>query len=425
MYEETRVGTVLSKSSFKFFEVLAFSLLFIASIRRVFLAGPIFLSPHTFEKVAVEVAFWIIAVAIFLWFTIQNRRLSEFILLGRLNWPVILFIGIATLSLTWTVYIPVTLYKIIALLASTTAAIYVGANLDLDDFVNKLAWFSAIVAALSFLMSVALPEVGIHQGHPYYGAWHGIFWTRGRMGSFMAFANLVFLFQVVRLMRLPKLLVVNVMFYLLTLALVFLTRSATSIILIFVLHFAFLAAWLWSKFRDQLTRAHYIGFGIFGLVMCVAVLTNLEFLFGLLGRETNLTGRVPMWGYLLSEVFVQKPVLGYGFATIWDHDNFRLFMQSVVGWPYPVLIADNGFLDILLNLGVVGELAFLAVFILAFVRAFKFSLRRGSSLNFFPLLLMIYALVLNLTLSHFFELEFFVWYLVASVLFLTTPRDAR
>ena len=131
-----------------------------------------------------------------------------------------------------------------------------------------------------------------------------------------------------------------------------------------------------------------------------------------------------MWEYLLQDVFVQKPILGFGFSTIWDYNNFRFYMQNIVGWPYPVLIADNGFIDLLLNLGVVGELSFLAVFVLMFVRAFRYALQRGDVLKFFPLLLMVYALVVNLSLSRMFEIEFFVWLLVASTLFITTPRSA-
>lgn len=416
---------MLSKPYYRFFERLAFSLLFIASIRRVFLPGSLFLDPNTFEKVAIEVVLWILVVVIFLSLIKKKEKNPDFFLLWKLNWPVLIFISLAALSLLWSVNFPVTLYKVFVLIASTIAAAYIGVSLDVGGFLNKLAWFCAIVAGMSFYLAIALPDVGIHQGHPYYGAWRGIFWTRGRLGAFMAFANLVFLFQVASSIRKVRLLVPKSVFYLLTLALVFLTRSATSIILVASLHFSFLVAALWMNFRDRLRKPHYITFGILALFLMIAALTNLEFLFGLLGRETNLTGRAPMWEYLLREVFIQKPILGYGFATIWDHNNFRIFMQDVVGWLYPVLIADNGFLDILLNLGIVGAASFLVVFVLTFVRAFRFAFSRDDILNFFPLLLMVYALVVNISLSHFFELEFFVWILAASALFITTPGYSK
>ena len=415
---------MLSKTYYKFFERLAFSLLFIISIRRFIRGVQISLEPGLFRNVIVEVILWVLIVLIFLWFMKHNGEFNNFLSLFRLNWPILVFMGIAILSLLWSVNFPVTLYKVFVLIAATTSAAYIGVSNDVGDFLNKLAWFWGIVAAISFYAGIAYPEFGTHIGHPYFGAWRGIFWNRGGLGSFIVFANLVFLFQVARFLKNPVLLIVNSIFYLLTFALVILTKSATAVILLVVLHGAFVLAVLWMKFRDKLTKWHYLAFGALALVLSFVVLTNLEFIFGLLGRETNLTGRVPMWEYLLQDVFVQKPILGFGFSTIWDYNNFRFYMQNIVGWPYPVLIADNGFIDLLLNLGVVGELSFLAVFVLMFVRAFRYALQRGDVLKFFPLLLMVYALVVNLSLSRMFEIEFFVWLLVASTLFITTPRSA-
>ena len=119
-------------------------------------------------------------------------------------------------------------------IVATTSAAYIGVSNDVGDFLNKLAWFWGIVAGISFYLGIAYPAIGTHIGHPYFGAWRGIFWTRGGLGSFIVFANMVFLFQAVRFMKQPVLLIVNSIFYLLTLALVILTKSATAVILLVV-----------------------------------------------------------------------------------------------------------------------------------------------------------------------------------------------
>jgi O-antigen ligase len=180
----------------------------------------------------------------------------------------------------------------------------------------------------------------------------------------------------------------------------------------------------WLRWNHLLNKNHYIAFGITCGILAIIIFTNLDFLFGLLGRETNLTGRVPMWSYLLSEIFTQKPVLGYGFGAIWEHNSFRYFMQEIVNWPYPVIGGDNGFLDVLLNIGVVGLLSFLVVLGLAVVRAFRFTLSKSTLIGFFPLFLIGYVFVINMSLSYLFEIEFFVWFLLASALFITTTETA-
>lgn len=62
----------------------------------------------------------------------------------------------------------------------------------------------------------------------------------------------------------------------------------------------------------------------------------------------------------------------------------------------------NGFLDILLHVGLVG-----------FVVASAVS---------FPLLIVLYACIANIAFSLFAETELLVWFLVVVVLLMTTPR---
>jgi O-antigen ligase len=97
-------------------------------------------------------------------------------------------------------------------------------------------------------------------------------------------------------------------------------------------------------------------------------------------------------------------------------------MQHVVGWGFPVVIADNGFLDILLHVGILGFIPFLGVLIVAFVRSGKFAFRNPSLINFFPLLLMVYAVIANISFSLFLETETFIWLVIVASLFVVTRQ---
>jgi O-antigen ligase len=407
-----------------FVVVVAFIFLTILMNRRIISLWAIPIGENTFAKVGSELGIWAFLFVLFLWLAYDDGALRSCWLVFRQNWPVLLFMGLATLSIFWTVHVQVTLYKIIVLFVTTFAASYVGVSMGLDRFLRVLAWIGGIAAVFSLWLALVIPEEGTHIGHPYFGSWRGLFWSRGRFGGFMALSNLVFLFQSARYVREYRQLIPNLFFYGLTVVLVFLSRSATSIIIVVFLHFCFILMLAWLRWKHLLKSKHYIAFGIAGGILAIIIFTNLDFLFDLLGRETNLTGRVPMWSYLLSEIFTQKPVLGYGFGAIWEHNSFRYFMQEIVNWPYPVIGGDNGFLDVLLNIGVVGLLSFLVVLGLAVVRAFRFTLSKSTLIGFFPLFLIGYVFVINMSLSYLFEIEFFVWFLLASALFITTTETA-
>jgi exopolysaccharide production protein ExoQ len=401
-------------------ETAAILFMLLASIRRILMSGYIYLEGDTFEKVYPEMFLWLISMLVLLWLRKQENPYPVFLNTLKRNWPVLLFIGFSWLSLIWSVNTLVTFYKVFILTISSVAAIYVGEYLGLQKFLNILAWFCGGIAILSFMLAVFAPELGIHTKDLYLNSWHGIFWTRGRLGSFMAFGSLVMLIRMASANK--KTVIVYAALYLLAVSLVFLSRSATSVIVLVLVHILFLICVAWRKWNKHLTSRHYVLIGSTGIISILLIVANLDFFFGLLGRESSLTGRIPMWNYLIQNVFKERPILGYGFGALWEHDNFRVQMQGAVGWLYPVAAADNGFLDVLLNLGVVGLALFLTVISLACFRTVRYARDQKSILGFFPLLLVVSILVTNLTLSYFFEFEFFTWFLLAVVLFIDPGR---
>jgi O-antigen ligase len=158
----------------------------------------------------------------------------------------------------------------------------------------------------------------------------------------------------------------------------------------------------------------------------ILILSNLDTVFGLFNREASLTGRTPLWNYLLRDVFLRSPWLGYGFGALWSSASFRIATQKVLGWPFPVAIGDNGFLDILLHTGLVGFIPFLGVLIVSFARSGRLAFDQRSILGFFPLLFMIFVIVANISFSFFLETETFLWLVMIAVLFtVTRPQSAR
>jgi O-antigen ligase len=106
----------------------------------------------------------------------------------------------------------------------------------------------------------------------------------------------------------------------------------------------------------------------------------------------KLSGRVPLWQNLIGEVG-QHPWLGAGFAAFWSPPNiYQVGSSEVADAPS----AHNGYLEELLNTGVVG-LAILLVFCLGTVTVARRRARMGDPLGWLIFLFMVFYLLLNLT----------------------------
>ena len=270
------------------------------------------------------------------------------------------------------------------------------------------------VVLLSYVFVLFLPQISIMHDPFYRGAWNGIFWHRNYLGCFAALAAglaLLHLLQWRSLLRWQRLL--TILLLVSSVLLVVKSKSATGLITLLALIAACVLLALWLKWGHHLRRRDYAWIlGVLGLV-AVLILVNLNFLFGLLGRNTSLTGRVPMWSYVYHNLFAQRPLLGYGYQAIWALDGIRNQLGDIFHWD-SVVMGDNGLVDMALHLGVVGLVYLFILFIEAVFRSFRCLREQRQAESFLPLLLLLFTLVGNIALSLFLQSETFVWALLVA-----------
>jgi O-antigen ligase len=107
---------------------------------------------------------------------------------------------------------------------------------------------------------------------------------------------------------------------------------------------------------------------------------------------TKLTGRIPLWDILLPEIG-QRPWLGAGFAAFWNPDKLSQ-MEQLLGNAPPS--AHNGFLEEVLNTGVVG-LAILLTYCFCAMAVARSRARLGDPFGWLAILFVVLYLLLNLT----------------------------
>ena len=416
---------ILKKGFLVAAEIIAYLVLLFLTIRRIIGDGLLSLETQPFEKTVHEMVLWLLLILIFAFIAYKNSVVQEYINLWKRNWILPVFVVFALVSIGWSTNVVASIYKGIVLLGCTLIAAYTGL-VHKDTFLYKeLKWFLFCLAIVTFTFALVDPLLGTHIGYPYYGAWRGIFWSKNYMGPMMAFGNLVAIFNIAKSKNRILPVLGNILFYLLTALLVFLSKCATAIILFVVLNLGFLVSVAWIKLKTNLKKIHYIALALACIVILVLGSLNLNFLFGLLNRNASLTGRLPFWSFLIETGLKNAPIIGNGLGATWESNNFRFASMSKINWDLPPLVSDNGYIDIFLHLGLIGASLLIITVLFCLYRALRYAFKDQSITGFFPVLLMLIIIIVNSSLSFFLELESFAWFLMVFALFSTTPSSTK
>jgi len=148
--------------------------------------------------------------------------------------------------------------------------------------------------------------------------------------------------------------------------------------------------------------------GVYAL-MVVVTLTVTELVFGiyghvvgLSGHDATVAGRAELWGDLLA--LRTNPIFGVGFESFWLGGRLRTISES--RWWHPTE-AHNGYLEIYLDLGLIG-LFMLVGLIIAIFRKIRLALLRNFQFGRFRLGFLVATVFYNWTESSFRGLSF-VW----------------
>ena len=154
-------------------------------------------------------------------------------------------------------------------------------------------------------------------------------------------------------------------------------------------------------------------------VPSIWLFSNLDNTMSLLGKDMTFTGRVPLWNLLIEQNISERLWFGYGYSGFWQpwqgSDNPAAAIFRLIGdW---AVHAHNGFLDIILSVGLIGFVVFALSFLSNVSRAIKLIFSNRSPESVLPLILLTYVFMTNLSHSPI-VMPNYVWFLYV----LTTVR---
>jgi|SRR5215211_1682273 len=343
-------------------------------------------------------------------------RWKQFALVATRNKLLLLLVGLALVSMLWSVAPEVTFRRGVALVGTTLFGGYFAVRYSLREQIRLLAWALGIAALLSLLIGLALPSYGTAIDVFGQTAWRGIYSTKNVLGSNMVLGALVFLILAVSGRRWRWVAWTGCG---LSLGLLLLSTSRTALIVFLTL----LALWpLYKALRWHYTLA--VPFLIVAVLLVGAlsmlVSATWEPLLEALGRDATLTGRTVLWS-LVWDMIRERPWLGYGYAGFWlGWEGPSAYIWRITRDSVPQ--TDNGYLDLWLDLGLLGVSLFALQFLQAFGRALAWVRWTKATEDLWPPMFLAFILLLDLTESAILKQNSLAYILYVAVVFSVSMR---
>ncbi len=269
-----------------------------------------------------------------------------------------LFVLISTL---WSTYPVVSFKRWLMIFGHLVMVIII---LISDDYLKALEHilrrYFFVIIVFSVLVVKYFKNIGFQMMVHGTRVWSGIMTHKNDLGPACAFAILFFMWRICK--REKKHILSDLILLLLSIYLIIRSNSATAIaiLLLGIVLFLFLYFYSYSTKRIKLVAlllTIFLGSFLVWRDLLNEVLSPIYFI---LGRDPSITGRVPLWNDLI-QIGNRRLLFGSGYENFWLTNFIHIWPK----YTFRPNNAHNGYLDIYLNLGLIGLILFLTIVILS------------------------------------------------------------
>ena len=379
-------------------------LLYLSSSLTGFLAGDSAFNLWRVEDNPLLLVIQTVMYAITLGFVVLHWR--KFTAAVRSSAWVLALALFALLSTLWSSDPGFTCRRSLVVMATTVFGIYFGSRFDLRCQVRLLGWTFILLAVLSAACALLVPQYGI-DSQLHRGDWQGILGQKNLLGKAMAVAIIVLwsakgvLPRVLRIAALAMCAVVMLM-----------SGSRAALLVsgaLLLMTFSYRA--LRARPPTLVPLAIMFVAGAVGLVLLAA--DNGSLALDYLGRDHTLTRRTEIWAVVWTAISSHM-LLGYGFSGFWAglHGESA---RVAVSLGFVARHALNGFLDLWLELGIVGLLLFAAGYFGAVIDGLKLLRMCPDRLATWPLQYLAFMLLYDLAEGPILRQTNLYWALYVAV----------
>ena len=332
------------------------------------------------------------------------RRISLGIVKNILFW---LLLAWTFLSIFWSGSQWVTFRHVIALCGTTLFSVYLVNHLDIQKYIKLLAISLLLINIASYLAIFLLPDIGI--GHVVTSEWKGIFTHKNHLGKAASLSILIFFYL---LLKENKWRWVWLLGLFSSICLVLGSQSAAAIMISVCILAVIGAAYLLEKMPIVLL----VMFLTTLVILVISPLPKPSQILKYLGKDETLTGRTQLWEFSLHMVS-KKPLQGYGYGAFWlGSKGPSAYAWEGMPMGMEITHSHNGFIEVLLGIGIVGLFFLSITYSRAMMRAIGYFFRNNFKFEYsIYIIILLWILPYNISELALFDRNNIFWVLFSSM----------
>jgi len=328
---------------------------------------------------------------------LAGRRQKVFALL-RLNVPIVFFLAYCGMSAIWSDYPDVAFKRWIKALADFSMVLIVLTEADRKAAIKRLlARTGFVLVPLSLLLIKYYPA---GRGWSEWGesAYTGVATSKNELGGMCLLMAIACFWQVLQLLRENRRvrnrrsLIAQGVILLMALFLLW-SANAVTAMACFAIAACIIVAMNLRVVSRRRSLVHAMVATFIALPAASLFLQVGSGVVEQMGRDSTLTGRTDIWKLVIS--MTRSSVFGTGFESFWL--GSRLDRIWSIYWWHPNE-AHNGYIEVFLNLGCVGLVLLLMLFVTSYKNVLA-SMRRDRAMGSLRLAYFVVAIVYNFTES--------------------------
>ena len=348
---------------------------------------------NVFNTASISISIILLAIG-------STRVLPQLRSLCLRNPYVILYMVIALGSATWSLHPDLTIRRGCAYVLTIGIAGYIAVRFTTEQALRVLARSFEICAVLSVIFIVLNPDIGIMSGGEFGGGelegnWRGVYPHKNVFGFAMAAGVFI---QMLRISLNSEQSLSAYGWAAFYFVLIILSKSATALLLSMGHILVAVIFNVWKK--NRLYGYNVLLFASFAAVS-LFLFSRLDagLFLGLIGKDPTLTGRTDIWSAVI-ELISERPVLGWGYRAMWvPTDLVTMWVDMKTGeWGVPS--AHNAFLEVTLELGLLGLAGLMPMIFLAFWRGIRCCLVGLIPLGLFSLVFYTATIIAGQTIEN-------------------------
>lgn len=299
------------------------------------------------------------------------------------------FVGLTLASTFWSIDLYLTARWSILLLTTTVYGLYLFLRFDLSEILTMLgvAAFFGAVACLALIFG--LPQYGVADSDG--GEWSGVFAQKNALG-FTATMIIPSMFVLGR--AAPRWRWLSRTVILMQVPLLIGSQSKTMVV---TTSLTIGLLFFYKAFRARKTMRGAVLVALvtstaFSVVFATA---NLALVANLLEKDVTLTGRTVLWASLIDPI-KEHFWLGNGYSVSFT-DEFGPLFEVMLQADWGVSHAHNALFQIMLDVGAIGLVLFLWLFLRAIGRATEVTRRVPGMLGLWPLTVLTTVLLVSIS----------------------------